>query len=45
MCHAGSLGVGEMDIRGRVGVGINEVSNNTSLTIQNHTMENATVLG
>ena len=35
----------EMDLRGRVGVGINEVSNNTSLNIQNHAMENATVLG
>ena len=34
-----------MDVGGRVGVGINQVSNNTSLTIQSHAMKNATVLG
>ena len=37
--------MGEIDLRGRVGVGINQVSHNMSLTIQSHAMENATVLG
>ena len=37
--------MGETDLRGRVGVGINQVSHNMSLTIQSHAMENATVLG
>ena len=37
--------MGEIDIRGRVGVGINQVSHNMSLTIQSHAMENATVFG
>ena len=34
-----------MDLRGCVGVGINQVSHDMSLTIQSHAMENATVLG
>ena len=34
-----------MVLRGRLGIGINKVSNNNSLTIQNHATENATVLG
>ena len=34
-----------MDFRGRVGVGINQVSHNMSFTIQSHAMENATVFG
>ena len=34
-----------MDLRGRVGVGINQVSHNMSFTIQSHDKKNATVLG
>ena len=34
-----------MDLRGRVGVGINQVTHDMSLTIQSHAMENTTVLG
>ena len=45
MCDKGLLGVGEIDIRGRVGVGINQVSHNMSLTIQSHAMVNAAVGG
>ena len=45
MCNQGSLGMGEMDLRGGVGVGMNQVSHNMSLAIQSQAMENATVLG
>ena len=37
--------MGGTDLRGRVGVGINQVGHNMSLTIQSHAMEKATVLG
>ena len=43
MCDLGSLGVGEMDLGGGVGIGMNLGSHNMILTIQNHTRENATV--
>ena len=45
MCNQGSLGMGEMDLRGGVGVGMNQVSHNMSLAIQSQAMEDATVLG
>ena len=35
----------EMDLRGRVGVGMNQVCLNMSLTIQSDAMEKAAVLG
>ena len=35
----------EMDLRGGVGVGMNQVSHNMSLTIQSQTMENASAFG
>ena len=44
MCDQGSLGMAEMDLRGGVGVGMNQVSHNMSLTIQSHAMVNAAVL-
>ena len=34
-----------MDLRERMGLGINKVSHNMSLTIQSHAMENATKIG
>ena len=34
-----------MDLRERMGLGINKVSHNMSLTIQSHAMESATELG
>ena len=37
--------MGEIDLRGRVGVGINQVSRNMSLTIQSHAKVNASGLG
>ena len=37
--------MGEIDLKERVHVGINQVSHNMSLTIQSHAMDNATVLG
>ena len=36
--------MGETDLRGRVGVGINQVNHNMSLAIQSNAMENATML-
>ena len=45
MCNQGSLGMGEMDFRGGVGVGMSQVSHNMSLAIQSHAMVNAAVLG
>ena len=37
--------MGEIDLRGRVGEGINQVSHNMSLAIQSHAMVNAAVRG
>ena len=37
--------MGEMDLRGGVGVGMSQVSHNMSLAIQSQAMENTTVLG
>ena len=37
--------MGEMDLRGRVGVGMNQVCLNMSLTIQSDAMVKAAVLG
>ena len=44
MCNQGSLGMGKMDLREGVGVGMSQVSHNMSLAIQSQAMENATVL-
>ena len=45
MCKQGSLGMCEMDLRGGVGVGMNQVSHNMSLAIQSAAMENAAYCG
>ena len=37
--------MGEIDLRGWVGVGIYQVSHNMSLAIQSHAMVNAAVFG
>ena len=44
MCNYGSLGIGEMDLRGGMVVGMNQISHNMSLAIQSQAMENETVL-
>ena len=44
MRNQGSLGMGEIDLRGGVGVGMNQDSHNMSLANQSQAMENATVL-
>ena len=45
MCNYGFFGIGEMDLRGGMVVGMNQISHNMSLAIQSPAMENATVLG
>ena len=44
MCNQGSLGMGEMDLRGGVGVGMSQVSHNMSFAIHSPPMQNATAL-
>ena len=43
-CDSGSLRVGEMDLRGGVVVGMNQICLNMSLTIQIHAMKKAAEL-